>query len=157
VITLKAPLIVLDDSRVTSLTGDNEPLPDSGQARLLGDVTVISPDSDVAASSEVTVSGLENEVGARLAVTEGAFLDAGELLRERCAARGSGAAPPSRFTAAGRGGRPPDPAGPLAAPYREPEEAVGNGEAEAAAEPPPGAGPTLQLAVAEGCNPDPGG
>jgi hypothetical protein len=118
IITLTAPLIALNDSRVTSLAGTGEPLAGSGLAQLLGEVTVISPDSFVAASSSVTLTGVEADVGSRLAVPEGAFLNVGDLLRASCAARRSGAA--SSFTAMGRGGRLPDPAGPLAGSYREP-------------------------------------
>jgi filamentous hemagglutinin family protein len=119
VITLQAPLIVLNGSRVTSLT-EGEPLGGSGLARLLGDVTVISPDSFVAASSSVTLTGVEGDIGSRLAVPEGAFLNVGDLLRESCAARRTGTA--SSFTAMGRGGQPADPAGPLPARYRGPED-----------------------------------
>ena len=52
-ITLAAPQIVLNASTVTSLTGDGQPLAGSGEASLLGDVTVISADSVVAGSSSV--------------------------------------------------------------------------------------------------------
>ena len=116
VITLTAPLIALNASRVTSLTGTGEPLAGSGLAQLFGDTTVISSDSFVAASSSVTMTGLEGDVGSRLVVPESVFLNAGDLLRESCAARRSGTA--SSFTAMGRGGLPPDPAGPLAGSYR---------------------------------------
>jgi hypothetical protein len=145
VITLKAPLIALNASRVTSLTGTGEPLAGSGLAQLFGDVTVISPDSFVAASSNVTITGLENEVGSRLAVPESTFLNAGDLLRESCAARRTGAA--SSFTAIGRGGLPPDPAGPLAGAY------VGLDGAAAVDR----AGPVLAASFGEGCKVTPGG
>jgi filamentous hemagglutinin family protein len=118
VITLQAPLIALNDSRVTSLTGTGEPLAGSGLAELLGEVTVISPESFVAASSSVTLTGVEGDIGSRLVVPESVFLNVGDLLRESCAARRSGTA--SSFTAMGRGGQLPDPAGPLAGAYREP-------------------------------------
>jgi hypothetical protein len=77
-------------------------------------------------------------------VPEGAFLNAGDLVRESCAARRSGTA--SSFTAMGRGGLPPDPAGPLAAPYLD-RRAGGSGPSAAA-------GPRLHAAM--GCDPDPG-
>jgi hypothetical protein len=121
IITLTASLIALNDSWVTSLTGSGELLAGSGLAQLFGDTTVISSDSFVAASSSVTVTGAEGDVGSRLVVPQGVFLDAGDLLRESCAARRSGTA--SSFTATGRGGLPPDPAGPLAGAYREPAAA----------------------------------
>jgi hypothetical protein len=50
-------------SRVTSLT-EGQPLRESGLAQLFGGTTVISSDSFVAASSSVTVSGAEGDVGA---------------------------------------------------------------------------------------------
>jgi hypothetical protein len=113
-------------SRVTSLTGSGDPLAGSGVARLFGGQTVISSDSIVAASSTVTITGLENEVGSRLVVPQGVFLDAGDLLRESCAARRTGTA--SSFTATGRGGLPPDPSGPLAGSYGETNGAAAAGE-----------------------------
>jgi large exoprotein involved in heme utilization and adhesion len=118
VITLRAPLKVLNASRVTSLTGAGEPLAGSGLAQLFGGTTVISTDSFVAASSSLTVSGLENEVGSRLVVPQGVFLDAGNLMQESCAAHGMAGL--SSFTGTGRGGLPPDPAQPLPGPYVEP-------------------------------------
>jgi hypothetical protein len=72
---------------------------------------VISADSFVAASSDVIVTGVEADLGARLVVPQGVFLDAGDLLRASCAARRSGTA--SSFTGMGQGGLPPDPAGPI--------------------------------------------
>jgi hypothetical protein len=144
VITLQAPLIALNDSRVTSLT-NGQPLKGSGLAQLFGDVTVISADSLVAASSSVTLTGMEVDVGSRLAVPEGAFLNVGDLLRESCAARRTGKA--SSFTAMGRGGQPPDPAGPLAGAYREPDDATVAGQA----------GPVLAASPGEGCKPSSGG
>jgi hypothetical protein len=132
IITLTTPLVALNDSRVTSLTGAGTPLAGSGLAQLLGEVTVISPDSFVAASSTVTLTGVEGDVGSRLVVPEGTFLNVGDLLRASCAARRTGKA--SSFTAMGRGGRAPDPAGPLAGSYREPKAArttaVGAGSSE---------------------------
>jgi hypothetical protein len=118
VITLRAPLMALNDSQVTSLTGTGEPLASSGLAQLFGGTTVISADSVVAASSSLTVIGLENEVGSRLVVPRSLFLDAGDLMRESCAARGMAGL--SSFTAVGRGGLPPDPAQPLPAAYAPP-------------------------------------
>jgi filamentous hemagglutinin family protein len=145
VITLQAPLIALNDSRVTSLTGGGVPLAGSGLARLFGDTTVISSDSVVAASSSVTLTGAEGDAGSRLVVPEGAFLNVGDLLRESCAARRSGTA--SSFTAMGQGGLPLDPAGPLAAFYREQGGATATGQA----------GPALAANFGEGCKAAPGG
>jgi filamentous hemagglutinin family protein len=125
IITLAAPLIAVNASQVTSLTGSGEPLGGSGLARLLGGTTVISADSFVAASSDVVVTGAEADVGARLVVPQGTFLAAGDLLRESCAARRSGTA--SSFTATGRGGLPPDPAAPSPAPYRSQEDVASGG------------------------------
>jgi filamentous hemagglutinin family protein len=145
VIRLEAPLIVLNASRVTSLTGARQPLEGSGLAQLLGEVTVISPESFVAASSSVTLTGVEGDVGSRLAVPEGVFLNVGDLLRESCAARRTGKA--SSFTAMGGGGRPPDPAGPLAGAYHEP----GGGTAADQT------GPVLAGTFGDGCEAAPGG
>jgi large exoprotein involved in heme utilization and adhesion len=145
VITLEAPLIALNASRVTSLTGSGEPLAGSGLAQLLGEMTVISADSFVAASSTVTLTGVEGDVGSQLVVPESVFLNVGDLLRESCAARRTGAA--SSFTAMGRGGLPPDPAGPLAGSYREP------GGTTVAGQP----GPVLAASFGEGCRAAPGG
>ena len=66
VITLAARQIVLNASTVTSLTGDGQPLAGSGEASLLGDVTVISADSVVAGSSSVLISGLQTNLGSDL-------------------------------------------------------------------------------------------
>jgi filamentous hemagglutinin family protein len=145
VITLEAPLIALNASRVTSLTGSGVPLAGSGLAQLLGEVTVISPGSFVAASSTVTLTGAEGDIGSQLVVPEGVFLNVGDLLRESCAARRSGAA--SSFTAMGRGGRLPDPAGSLAGSYREQSGATAADQA----------GPVLAASFGEGCKTAPGG
>ena len=138
-------MIAVNDSRVTSLTGTGEPLAGSGLAQLLGEVTVISADSFVVASSSVTLTGAEGDVGSRLAVPESVFLNVGDLLRESCAARRSGAA--SSFTAMGRGGMPTDPAGPLAGAY------VGLDGTAAADQ----TGPVLAAGFGEGCKVAPGG
>src|SRR5215213_9799460 len=115
---------------------------------------VISSDSFVAASSSVSVSGLANEVGARLAVPQGVFLNAGDLLQETCAARGVGEQ--SSFTAMGRGGLPPDPAGPLAAPYRKLEDARGGStEPVGSTRDRPRAGPPALQVTAANCGPVP--
>ena len=55
-VTIGEPLIALNDSRVTSLTS-GAPLGSFGEARLLGDVTVVSTASLVAASSTVEITG----------------------------------------------------------------------------------------------------
>jgi hypothetical protein len=92
-ITLRAPLIILlDGSRVTSLTGDGIPLTGSGEVRLEGDLTFISEDSQVLGSSTVELAGVDNTVGTGLQVSPGAFLDAGALLGQTCAARRTGKA-----------------------------------------------------------------
>jgi large exoprotein involved in heme utilization and adhesion len=113
-ITLIAPQIALNDSRVTSLFGAGEPRGGSGEARLLGDTTVISTDSEVAASSTVEITGQEADLGSQLVTLEGAFIDTAPL-RTRCGARRDIGA--SSFTGVGRGGLPPSPDGPLASAY----------------------------------------
>jgi filamentous hemagglutinin family protein len=125
-ISLRAPLIAFNDSRVASLTGTGQLLEGIGAVQLFGSTTVMSSDSLV---QGVT---LESQIGSQLTVPESMFLDVGHLLRESCAARRTGKA--SSFTATGRGGLPPDPAGPLAGSYREPKAArttaVGAGSSE---------------------------
>jgi hypothetical protein len=145
VITLQAPLIALNASRITSLTGAGEPLAGSGLAQLFGDVTVISADSIVDASSSVALTGAEGDVGSRLVVPKGVFLNVGDLLRESCAARRTGVA--SSFTAMGRGGRPSDPAGPLAGSYVDLDGAAAAGQA----------GPVLAASFGGGCKAGLGG
>jgi hypothetical protein len=112
-ITLQAPQIaLLDGSRVTSLTGEGVPIRGSGEARLQGDLTFISEDSEVLGSSTVELAGVDNNVGTGLQISPGAFLDAGALLGQTCAARRAGKA--STFARAGRkGGLPPSPDRPL--------------------------------------------
>jgi hypothetical protein len=78
-------------------------------------------------------------------VPESVFLNVGDLLRESCAARRTGTA--SSFTAMGRGGRLPDPVGPLAGAY------VGL-DGPAAAD---RAGPVLAGTFGDGCKAMPGG
>ncbi len=70
-ISLAAPQIVLNASTVTSLTGDGQPLAGSGEASLLGDITVISADSLVAGSSSVVISGLQTNLGSDLQLAPG--------------------------------------------------------------------------------------
>jgi hypothetical protein len=64
----------------------------------------------VAASSTVETTGLQTDLGTELQLAPGAFLDAGALLGQTCAARRVGKA--SSFTRAG-GGLPPSPDRPL--------------------------------------------
>jgi filamentous hemagglutinin family protein len=89
-VTLQAPLILMsDDSLVGSVTGDGRPL--------LGTTALV---------------GVDNDVGTGLQIAASAFLDAGGLLGQTCAARRAGAS--STFARAGRGGLPPSPDRPLA-------------------------------------------
>ena len=110
-IRLRAPEIILNASRVTSLTGAGAPLAGSGEANIFGDLTVISADSVVAGSSSVLISGLQTNLGSDLQLPTNVFLDASRLLRDSCAAAGAG--PRSSFTRGGRGGLPPSPDRPL--------------------------------------------
>jgi hypothetical protein len=73
------------------------------------------------------------------------FLGASDLLRASCAARRSEVA--SSFTAMGRGGLPPDPAGPLTGSYVELEGAAMADQA----------GPALAASFGTGCKAAPGG
>ena len=112
VISLTAPQIILNDSIVTSLTGDGVVLAGSGEARLAGEVTILSADSVVAGSSAVTIDGLQSTLGSGLQLAAGSFLDIGRLLRPNCADRNAAR---STFTRAGRGGLSPSPDRPLPA------------------------------------------
>jgi filamentous hemagglutinin family protein len=106
-IRLSAPTIVLNNSMVTSLTGGSQPLQGSGEAQLLGGVTVISANSTVSASSSVETTGLQMDLGSDLQIPTGTFLDADQLLRESCATGGAGGR--STFIRTGKGGLPPSP------------------------------------------------
>ena len=53
--------------------------------------TVVSADSEVAASSSVETAGLQANLGSQLRLSPGAFLDAGRLLGQGCAAAAGGA------------------------------------------------------------------
>jgi large exoprotein involved in heme utilization and adhesion len=88
----------------------------AGVVEISGDPLLISSDSLVAATSSLELSGLDEELGAKVVVLPVGFLDASALLRERCAARRDVGA--SSFTAAGRGGLPPAPDQPLGSTYR---------------------------------------
>jgi hypothetical protein len=105
-------IVLLDGSLVTSLTGESVPIRGSGEARLLGDLTFISEDSEVLGSSTVELAGVDNKVGTGLQLSPGALLDAGSLLGRGCAAHRAGKT--STFArAARRGGLPPSPDRPL--------------------------------------------
>ncbi len=95
-----------------SLTGGGEPLPGSGVARLLGDLTFLSEDSLVRGSSTTELVGIDNEVGSGLQLPAGAFLDASGLLGQGCVARRAGKG--STIGREGKGGLPPSPDRPLA-------------------------------------------
>ena len=109
-----------------------------------GDITISagdllqSPDSMIEASGAIsgtiTITTREQDVAGQLAVLEGAFLDAGSLLRQRCAARRDIGA--SSFTGVGRGGLPASPDGPLLTSYPIADDASADaGQATAEARP----------------------
>jgi filamentous hemagglutinin family protein len=110
VITLRAPEIILNRSQVESLTGNNAALEGSGEAKLDGDLTVISFDSEVVASSSVQIRGLQTNLGSELQISPSVFLDSDNLLQPSCADRGAAR---SSFSRGGRGGLPPAPDRPL--------------------------------------------
>ncbi len=87
-IELNGKVIALNDSRVTSLTGDGEPITGSGVVDVNGEVTLISTDSLVDASSSVAISGLLNDFSNQLIVLDNQFVDASRLLRESCESGG---------------------------------------------------------------------
>jgi filamentous hemagglutinin family protein len=110
VISLTAGEIILSRSQVESLTGDSLTLAGSGEASLIGEITVISADSIVSASSSVQISGLQTNLGSDLQISPSVFLDTNSLLQPSCADRGAAR---STFTRSGRGGLPVAPDRPL--------------------------------------------
>ncbi|HEX2535209.1 MAG TPA: hypothetical protein VHK69_15795, partial [Chitinophagaceae bacterium] len=136
-ITLQAPVIGLNNSRVESLTGSGQSLQGSGEARLLGDTTIISADSIVAASSSVETTGLQTNLSSGLQIPTGTFLDADRLLRESCSAQGRTAR--STFIRTGGGGLPPSPDRPLSAlNMAPPQQAAAAGDEQTMAAAPAG-------------------
>lgn len=98
-IRIDAPRIILDNSSVLSLTGDTlTPAiaadASFGEARLIGDLTVISIDSEVAASTTIDIQGVDSELGNNLALPETALVDTSSLIQSGCA-QGAGSAPSS--------------------------------------------------------------
>ena len=81
-------VIALNDSRVTSLTGDGTPITGSGVIDVDGEAVLISTDSVVDASSSVAISGLLTDFSRQLIVLDGQFADASRHLRENCESGG---------------------------------------------------------------------
>ncbi len=81
VIELSAPQIVLNDSRVTSLTGGKVV---TARARPFWTARspIISADSMVAGSSATVIGGLQTNLGSDLQLPSSVFLDASGLLRD---------------------------------------------------------------------------
>jgi filamentous hemagglutinin family protein len=151
-IAIHARSLVLNDSRVLARADAGR----GGNIRITADDILTSAGSRIDASSQlgvdgtVTTSSPEADLTGAVTVVPTVFLDAENLLRESCAAGKSVTA--SSFTGVGRGGLPPDPAGPLAAPYHRPNDARTNGPLASAGMTP--SRPTdAALRVASGCLP----
>jgi large exoprotein involved in heme utilization and adhesion len=146
-ITLDPRFLVLDDSRIVAQATAGR----GGNIRIRADQILASVDSLIDASSRLGVDGTvstsrpEADLTSGLMVLPTPFLGAMDLLRESCAARRSEVA--SSFTAMGRGGLPPDPAGPLTGSYVERDSAAVAGRA----------GPALAASFGEGCKATPAG
>jgi large exoprotein involved in heme utilization and adhesion len=140
-ITIDTRFITLNGSRIVAQANEGR----GGNIDIRADNILASIDSLIDASSRLGVSGTvsisspETDLTGGLTVLPTVFLDADDLLRESCAARRTGAT--SSFTAMGRGGLPPDPAGPLAGSYLEPGGAAATDQA----------GPVLASSFGEGC------
>lgn len=92
-INMQAPSIVLNRSRVESLFERNAQIGvaavgNSGEANLLGEVTIISIDSVVAAGTSVDVTGLDSDIAGDLVGSKIAFVGRDEALSSPCAAAG---------------------------------------------------------------------
>jgi large exoprotein involved in heme utilization and adhesion len=103
--------VVLQGSQITANAfGGN-----GGNINIIADHIFISPDSSITASSQLGISGTVTitapivDLTGSLVTLPTPYLDASNLLAERCAARLAGKA--SSFVLAGRGGMPVEPDG----------------------------------------------
>ena len=93
-ISVTAQQIVMDRSRVLSLAGD-DPSPalpsivTFGEARLAAELTIISTDSVVAASTNVEVLGVDNQLGNELTLPTSSLVQVDQLMTGGCARRTS--------------------------------------------------------------------
>lgn len=93
-ITVSADQIILDESRVLSLAGE-DPSPTVsgdvtfGEARLAAALTIISTDSVVAASTNVDIQGVDNQLGNELTLPTSSLVQVDRLMAGGCARRGS--------------------------------------------------------------------
>lgn len=90
IITLVAPQLILNASRVFSTFETNDVTPqtvaNAGRAALLGEVTIVSDDSQILVTNDLEVTGLEAELGNDLAIDAAALVDVGRLLAAACTA-----------------------------------------------------------------------
>ncbi len=126
-IELDAPFILIDPSQVVAQATQGS----GGNILITAKALIVSADSLISASSDVGIDG-EVEINAPDADLVGAvtplpadFLEATELLRERCAARTDGGTH-GRFTVQGRDGIPPGPGSLLPASFAQPVAAQGH-------------------------------
>jgi filamentous hemagglutinin family protein len=155
-ITIDHPrFLVLNNSRILARATEGR----GGNIRIEADNILRSPESAIDASAETGISGTvatstpEVDLSGGVTILPAVFLGAADLLRESCAARRSEGL--SSFTAMGRGGLPPDPAGPLAASYLEERDpTAGDGDRDGAAMAPRDAAPAgSRLELAADCGP----
>jgi filamentous hemagglutinin family protein len=136
--TTSTRFVVVNSSDITA----NTRMGAGGSLYIDADQIMMTPDSVLATSSGLVVSGTFNSALNELSVLPETLLNASSQLREACAARGG--RPASSFNASGRGGLPPDPGIPLtASSFGQPlEQQTATGSSTPlAARPPPAAKP----------------
>jgi len=103
IVRIEAPAIVLENgSRVLSLLGDTPTVPggiESGEAAVIGVITRISDDSQIAAATSAEITGLDADVGNDLQVADPVIGTSRDLLAGGCGVGGEQA--PSTFLAGG--------------------------------------------------------
>lgn len=95
-LTLSAPLVeILGASRVLSLAGDDvigpEVMVRTGEAQVEAAITVVSDDSEIAASTSLEIQGLDSEVGSSLQISNAVPVNVRGLLSAPCAVAGGNA------------------------------------------------------------------
>jgi len=111
-ITLAAPLIVINSSRIFSTVDSTGPaVPGdrtSGSAAFLGDTTIVSTDSQILVTNAITVTGLEAEIGSDLTIDQPTLTNLDRLLAQACASARPDEASSLAVALARLDQRPPD-------------------------------------------------
>ena len=116
-ITVTAPLVVVNGSRVQSLVADLDVDPtavvpvDTGRITVAGDNAVISGDSVLQASNQIAIDADQSDLGSDVSLPENIMVGTDELLADGCAVASDEAG--STFVSVGRGGFPAAPDRPL--------------------------------------------